>query len=92
LPRNCIRYGSTLVVGDRDQRHVTEAQIQREQVGQILSAVQRGDGAACDRPEQRKMKLVNMEVQDVEVISHPSNAIEHQHVVGDRIADAGVKP
>ena len=38
------------------------------------------------------MKLVDMEVQDVEVVGALAHAIEHQHVIGDRIADAGVEP
>ncbi len=33
-----------------------------------------------------------MEVQDVEVVDPLADAIKHQHVVGDRIADAGVEP
>ena len=32
-----------------------------------------------------------MEVQDVEVLDPLSDAIKHQHVIGDRIADAGVE-
>ena len=33
-----------------------------------------------------------MEMQDVEVVGALAHAIEHQHVIGDRIADAGVEP
>ena len=54
--------------------------------------MQRGDRAACDRPEQREMELVDMEVQDVEVVGALAHAVQHQHVIGDRIADAGVEP
>ena len=87
-----VRHRAALRVGDRDQRHVVEADIERKQIGQILAAVQRGDGAARDRPEQREMKLVDVEVQDVEFVGALAHAIEHQHVIGDRIADAGVEP
>ena len=38
------------------------------------------------------MKLVDMEVQDVEVVGALAHAIEHEHVVRDRIAYAGVEP
>ena len=88
----CIRHRATLVVRDRDQRHVGKAQIERKQIGQVLTPVQRGDGAACDRPKQREMELIDMEVQDVEVVGALAHAIEHQHVIGNRIADAGVEP
>ena len=87
-----VRHRAALVVGDRNQRHVVEAEIERQQIGQILAAVQRGDGAARDRPEQRELELVDMEVQDVEVVGALAHAIEHQHVIGDRIDDAGVEP
>ena len=87
-----VRHRAALSVGDRDQRHVVEAQIEREQIGQVLAAVQRGDSAARDRPEQREMELIDMEMQDVEVVGALADAIEHQHVIGDRIADAGVEP
>ena len=32
-----------------------------------------------------------MEMQDVELVDPLADAIEHHHVVGDRIADAGVE-
>ncbi len=35
--------------------------------------------------------MINMEVQDVEVVDPLTHAIKHQHVVGDRIADAGIE-
>ena len=77
---------------DRDQRHVVKSHIERKQIGQILAAVQRGDGAARDRPEQRKLELVDMEVQYVEFVGALADAIEHQHVIGNGIANAGVEP
>ena len=62
------------------------------QIGQILTAVQRGDGAARDRPKQREMKLIDMEVQNVELVGPLADAVEHQHIIGDRIAHVGVEP
>jgi hypothetical protein len=87
-----LRHRAALIVGDRDERHVVKTEIERQQVGQILAAVQGGDGAIRNRPEQRKLKLIDMEVQDVKVIGVLTHAIEHQHVIGDRIDDAGVEP
>ena len=87
-----VRHRPALIVGDRNQRHVVEAEIERNEIGQVLAAVQRGDGAARDRPEQRKLKLIDMEVQNVEVVGALAHAVEHQHVIGNRIDDAGVEP
>ena len=87
-----IRHRPALIVGDRDQRHVVKAQIERKKIGQVLAAMQCSDSAARDRPEQRKLKLVDMEVHDIEVVSALAHAIEHQHVIGNRVADAGVEP
>ena len=87
-----VRHRAALIVGDRNERHVVEAEIERQQVGQVLAAMQGGDGAVRDRPEQRELKLIDMEVQDVEVVGALAHAIEHQHVIGDRIDDAGVEP
>jgi hypothetical protein len=58
---------------------------------QVLAAVQCGDGAVRDRPEQRKVKLVDVEVEDVELIRHLAHAVEHQHVIRDGIPHVGVE-
>ena len=39
-----------------------------QQIGQILAPVQGRHGHAGDRPEKRKMELVDMEMQDVELV------------------------
>jgi hypothetical protein len=38
------------------------------------------------------VELVYMEVQNVEVVGALPHAIEHEHVVSDRVAYAGVEP
>src|SRR5581483_3336319 len=38
------------------------------------------------------MELVDMEVKDVELASALPHLVQHQHVIGNRIADTGVKP
>ena len=54
--------------------------------------MQRRDCPVGHRSEQREMKLVDMEVQDVEIVGAFAHAVKHQHVVGDRIADVGIEP
>ena len=86
-----FRHGSALRAGDRNQRHVVEPHIEGKQIGQVLAAVQRGHRPARERAEQREMELIDMEVQDVEVGGPLPDAVEHQHVIGNRIAHAGVE-
>ena len=37
------------------------------------------------------MELVDVEVDDVEVAGLPAHLVEHQHVIGDGIADGGIE-
>src|SRR5262245_52554341 len=57
-----------LIVGNRHQRQIAKTEIEPEQVGKILAPVQRGDGLVSERPHHREMKMVDMEVQYVELI------------------------
>ena len=87
-----VRDRRALTVGDRDQRHFVEAEIERPQVRQILPAVQRRQRAAGERPKQRKMELVDVEVQDVEIVGTFAYSVQHQHVIRNRIAHVRVEP
>ena len=58
---------------------------------QVLATVQRGDGAVRDRAEKREVKLVDVEVEDVELVRHLTHAVEHQHVIRDGILYVGVE-
>src|SRR5262249_13453943 len=62
-----VRDRFALRVGDRHQRHVAESDIERLEIVQILPAVQGGHGPVGDWPKQRKLKLVDVEVQNVEL-------------------------
>ena len=64
--------------------------IERRQVGQILAAVQRRQGPFRDRAEQRELKRIEMKMEDVEVVDAPAHLVEHQHVMGNGVADAGI--
>ena len=73
-------------VRDRDQRHVGKTFVEVFQIRQILSAVQGSDGPSRLLVENRKMELVDVEMHDIEFGGHPTNFVEHQHVIGDDIA------
>jgi hypothetical protein len=73
------------------QRHLAEAEIERLEVGKVLPTMKR-----CHRPvghlaKQREMKLINMEMQNVKFIREPTYPVEHQHVIGDWVADIAVE-
>ena len=60
-------------VGDRHQRHVGEGVVQLFHVVQVLSSVQGGDRAVGDGPKHREVKLVDVEMEDIEFVA-PSRA------------------
>jgi hypothetical protein len=41
--------------------------------------------------KQREMKLIDMEMQNVKFVSEPAYPIEHQQVIGDRVANIAVE-
>ena len=87
-----IRDRRPLCVRDRHEWHIAETEIERSEVGKILSAMQRCHSAIGSRPKQREMKLIDMKMQDVELVGAFADAIEHKHIVGNWIAYVRIKP
>ena len=87
-----FRHRLPLCIRDRDQRHLGKAQIQWLDVREVLPAMQRRDRPAGHRFEQREMKLIDMEVQNIKFLGGVADPVEHQHVVGNGIVDIGVEP
>ena len=81
-----------LVVGDRHQGHFAKTEVKRFEIVEILSAVQRRYGAMSCWSEQGKVKLVDVEMQNVEFVGALAHPIEHQHVVWNRVPHIGVEP
>ena len=54
--------------------------------------MQRRDRPAGHRFEQREMKLIDMEVQNIKFLGGVADPVENQHVVGNGIVDIGVEP
>jgi hypothetical protein len=50
------------------------------------------NGAVGNCPENWEMKLVDMEVQDIEIARAITDPVEHKHVIGDWIENFGSKP
>ena len=54
--------------------------------------MQRRDGAANHRPEQRELELVDMEMDDVKFLGSFVHPAHHQHEIGNRIAHRAIEP
>ena len=83
------RHGASLVVRDRDQRHMGKGVVDRVEVRQIEPAVQRCHALMGEVLEQRILQQIDMEMDHVELIGPPADVVEHHEVAGDVIADAG---
>src|ERR1700726_5318718 len=80
-----------LVIGDRDQGHFAKSNIERLEIGKVLSAMKSSHRAICHLGKKRKMKLVDVEMQNVEFFRDLTYPVEHQHVIGDRGAGIAVE-
>ena len=56
-----------------------------------MPTVKSSHRAICHLGKKRKMKLVDVEMQNVEVFRELAYSVEHQHVIGDPIADIAVE-
>ena len=86
-----VRDRLALRVGDRHQRHVAESDIERLEIVQVLPAVKGRHGPVGHRPKQRKMKLVDVEVKNVKFLGVFPHAVEHQHVIRNRVTNIVVE-
>ena len=71
----------TLRIGDRYQRHLTEFLVQRAQVRNIQAAVQGCKSRPEVTPDQWKMQVVGMEVNDVELPGILEDPFQHPHIM-----------
>ena len=88
-PVHMRRHGASLVVGDRDQRHVRKSVVDRPEVREIEPAVQGCHAFVGQILEQHMLEQVDVEVDHVELIGPPADGVEHHKVAGDVVADAG---
>jgi hypothetical protein len=86
-----MRKRAPLVVGDRNQRDVREGREKGRKIGQVETTVHGRHGSPGERARQREMKIVDMEMQDVELIRPSSHLIERDHIVGERVEDARIE-
>ena len=81
-----------LIVRDRYQRELGERPIGDRQIGQVQAPMLSSQRAGGNLPKQRKVQIVDVEMDDVELRGAPAHAVEHDHVVGQRIPHGGIEP
>ncbi|MCY1295328.1 hypothetical protein D9M70_446650 [compost metagenome] len=85
------RHRRALRGGNRHQREMREVCVERLQVGQVQAAMQGGHGPHRHAPQQRKVDHVDMEVQHVKAAGTRHDAVQHHHVIRQRIAHARIQ-
>jgi hypothetical protein len=87
-----VRDGATLIVGDRDERHVSVFVEQRSDVVRVKHPVKGRDSRAFVAPHQREMQIVAVEVDDVEATNVSKYELHHANVLRKRFAHVRVSP
>src|SRR5258705_314722 len=87
-----MRQRLALRVRDGSEGHVPEAEIEAPEIGKILAPMKGGQRSLRDRPNQWEMKMIDVEMQDIELVAPLAHLIEHEHVVRDRITHRRIEP
>src|ERR1035437_2722626 len=87
-----VRQRTALVIGYRHQWHFRELTEQRLHVMQVQTSVQRGDGGRWVMPEKRKVQVIVVEMNDVELRSVPKYQIHQPYMLGQRFATSRIAP
>src|SRR5437763_11780948 len=81
-----------LRVRDRNQRHLSEFLIQGSQIRDVKSPVQGCDMGHLLTPAVRKMQIVGMKMNDIEIFSPAEKVLDHQHMVRQRVDTMPIQP
>jgi hypothetical protein len=84
-----VRQRRALRIRDRDERQLTELLVQRHQIGQIETAVHRGQMRRVHSTREREVQWRDVIVDDVELLRTLRDLLDHQHVRGERIDTSG---
>src|SRR6516164_439737 len=82
----------TLRIRNRYERHFAETKIEWPEIRHILPAMRRGEGALRYVTKQRKMELIDVEVEDVEIVDEFVHPVEHEHVIRNGVAHVRIQP
>ena len=82
----------TLGVGDRDDRHLPEFFVKRNQVRKVEPSMESRYAGNLLAPAQGEVQIVDMKVNEVELFRPAENPLDHQIMMGDWIDALWVKP
>ena len=82
------RQRRALGIGNGDDGNVGKDVVQRLELGNVESAVNRRDVRGRQAARQREMELPKVEVDDVELVRTPGDFLEHEDVRRQVVAPA----
>src|SRR5205085_5066544 len=81
----CLRQWAPLGMRNRDNGHIRELVIKRRQIGQVEPAVQGGHGRKRRSTRHREVKVVDMEMNNVELVETLKDLLQHDDMMGKRV-------
>lgn len=88
----CMGDGSALIVRDRYQRHLAVFLEELPQVRRVHHSVHRGQGRDLMSAHQRKMDVIAVKVNDVELAHVAKHEFQQSNMVGKHFAHLGIAP
>jgi len=75
----------SLRIGDGNERHLGKFIIKQWQIGQVEPTMQSGQLAERAAPRKRKMEVIDMKMNEIELVGALKHVLKHQNVVGEGI-------
>ena len=85
------RHREPLVVRNRNQREPAKGCVHPPQLWNVELSVHGRNRSSCETHSQRIVENVNVKMQDVKLLRHPTDLVEHDEMVRNRISYVGVK-
>ena len=76
-----VRQRLSLIVRNRNHRHLAEFLVQRHEVGQVETTVERGDMRMATAARQREVQVINVVMNDVELVGAARYLLEQQDMM-----------
>src|SRR5437016_13386840 len=80
-----LRQWASLGMRNGDNRHIEKLVVNRRQIGQVEPAMQRGHLGKRNATRQREVKIVDMEMNNVELVEPLKDLFQHQDMMGKRV-------
>ena len=79
-PARITQMGS-LIIRDRDERKIAKSRVEWHKIGEIQSAMQRGQSPIGEIVDQRGVNYIDVEVKNVELVDPTADLVQHDYVV-----------